>query len=132
MTSRTPTYQRQRHLFQQQKGGCVRQVEGADVPEPHFKRPQARDHKRRCKKCKKSEHYSSTCGRNPAPQKRPRGRPVGSGSGRGRGRGGRSTKSFEYSGDGEDDIVSEMEGDEMDDMEGFNPKDEISTNDIVQ
>jgi hypothetical protein len=61
------------------KGSSKRNATGGDVPAPHFKRSKQSSHVRRCSKCNKLGHYSTSCGRDAPPPKRPRGRPVGSG-----------------------------------------------------
>jgi hypothetical protein len=61
------------------RGSHKRTATGGDVPAPHFKRPKQSSHVRRCSKCNKLGHYSTSCGRDAPPPKRPRGRPVGSG-----------------------------------------------------
>ena len=63
-----------------QKGAVQRGVEGVDLPAPHFKRPQGKSRKRRCKRCNMSGHNITTCGREAPPPKTSRGRPVGSGT----------------------------------------------------
>jgi len=86
------------------KGSRTKGVEGVDLPAPHFKRPQGKNHKRCCKRCNKSGHNITTCGREAPPPKRPRGRPVGSGT--------RKRKGSYESDDTQDDLASEMEDDE--------------------
>ena len=86
------------------KGSRTKGVEGVDLPAPHFKRPQGKNRKRCCKRCNKSGHNITTCGREAPPPKRPRGRPVGSGT--------RKRKGSYESDDTQDDLASEMEDDE--------------------
>jgi hypothetical protein len=66
-------------LISTTKGSRKRNATGGDVPAPHFKRPKQSSHVRRCSKCNQLSHYSTSCGRDAPPPKRPRGRPVGSG-----------------------------------------------------
>lgn len=68
--------------------GCENRDQNEDVPEPHFKRQNQKKRRRRCSKCGKiAGHNASTCGKEPKPTKRPRGRLVGSGKTRNNNRG---------------------------------------------